>query len=83
MQEEWNEEYMGISAQGQMMSDLPYGQTSYNSSLSKGFKLKLGHNVQWVLVEMTAATGKEIAEHIMRLAKLISPSLVTLSYALC
>jgi hypothetical protein len=46
MQEQLDEEYMGLYALGQMMNDPLYGQISYNSSLSNAFKLKLGHNVQ-------------------------------------
>jgi hypothetical protein len=82
-QEELDEEYMGLYAPGQMMNDPLYGQISYNSSLSNAFKLKLGHDVQLFLVEMKAATGKEIAEHVMRPAKVIPASLVTVSYAHC
>ena len=82
-QEELDEEYMGLYAPGQMMNDPLYGQISYNSSLSNAFKLKLGHNVQLFLIEMKAATGKEIAEHVMRPAKVIPASLVTVSYANC
>ena len=33
------------------------------------------------LVDMEAATGKDIAEHVMRPAKIIPASLVTVSYA--
>ena len=83
MQEELDEEYMGLYALGQMMNDPLYGQISYNSSLSNAFKLKLGHDVQLFLVEMKAATGKEIAKHVMRPAKVIPASLVTVSYAHC
>jgi len=82
-QEELDEEYMGLYTLGQMMNDPLYGQISYNSSLSNAFKLKLGHDVQLFLVEMKAATGKNIAEHVMRPAKVISASLVTVSYAHC
>jgi hypothetical protein len=80
-QEELDKEYMGLYAPGQMMNDPPNGQISYNISLSNAFKLKLGHDVQLFLIEMMAATGKEIAEHIMRPAKVIPASLVTVSYA--
>jgi len=81
MQEELDEEYMGLSAPGQMMNDPLYGQISYNSSLSNVFKLTLGHNLKLFLLEMKAATGKDIAEHIFTLAKAIRASLVTISYA--
>jgi hypothetical protein len=79
-QEVLDQEYMGLYAPGQMMNDLLYGQTSYNSSLSNALKLKLGHNVKLFLVEMKAATGKDIAEHVIRLAKLIPACLVGVSY---
>ena len=46
MQEELDEEYMGLYAPGQIMNDPLYGQISYNSSLSNAFKFKLGHNVK-------------------------------------
>jgi hypothetical protein len=82
-QEELDEEYMGLYAPGQMMNDSLYGQISYNSSLSNAFKLKLGHDVQLFLVEMKAVTGKVIAEHVMRPAKVFPASLVTVSYAHC
>ena len=82
-QVELDEEYMGLYAPGQMMNDPLYDQISYNSSLSNAFKLKLGHNVQLLLIEMKAATGKEIAEHVMRPEKVILASLVTVSYAQC
>ena len=74
---------MGLYAPGQMMNDPLYGQISYNSSLSNAFKLKLGHDVQLFLIGMKAATGKDIAEHIMRPAKVIPTRHVTVSYAHC
>jgi len=64
-----------------MINDPLYGQISYNSSLSNAFKLKLGHDVQLCLIEMKAATGKDIAEHVMRPVEVIPASLVTVSYA--
>jgi len=82
-QEELDEEYMGLYAPGQMMNDPLSGQISYHSSLLIAFKLKLGHDVQQFLKEMKAATGKEIAEHVMRPAKVIPASHVTVSYAHC
>jgi len=74
---------MGLYTPGQIMNVPLYGQISYSSSLSNLFKLKLRHNVQLFLVEMNAATGKEVAEHIMRPAEVIPTSLVPVSYALC
>jgi len=82
-QEELDEEYMVLYAPGQMMNVPLYGQISYNSSLSNAFKLKLGHNVQLFLIEIKVAIGKEIAKHVMRPAKVIPTSLVTVSYAHC
>jgi len=55
----------------------------YNSSLSNTFKLELGHNVNVCLIEMKAETGKDIAEHLMRPAKVIPTSLVTVNYSHC
>jgi hypothetical protein len=63
------------------MNDVVYGQISYYSSLSNAFKLKLGHIVKPFLVEMKAATGKNIAEHVLRPAKVIPASLVMVSCA--
>jgi len=82
-QEELDEEYMGLYAPGQMMNVPLYGQISYNSSHSNAFKLKLGHNANLFLVEMKTATGKDIAEHVMRWANVIPTSLVLVSYAHC
>jgi hypothetical protein len=82
-QEQLDKEYMGSYAPGQMMNNPLYDQISYNSSLSNPFKLKLGHNVNVFLVEMKAATAKDIAEHVMRPAKVIPTSLFPVSYAHC
>jgi len=73
-QEELNKENMRLYAPGQRMNDAPYGPISYNCSLSNTSKLKLGHNVKIFLVETKAATGKDIAEYVMRPAKVIPPS---------
>jgi len=70
-QQVFDRKYMGLYPPGQMMNDPLYGQISYDSSLSNAFKLKLGHNEKLVLVEMKTATGKDIAEHIMRPVKVI------------
>jgi len=80
-QEELDEEDMWLYTPGQMLNDPWYGQISYNSSLSNAFKLKLGHDVKLFLVEMKAATGKDIAEHIIWPAKIIPASLVMVSDA--
>jgi len=82
-QEELDEEYMGLYSPGQMMNDTLHGQIFYNSSLSNAFKLKLGDDVELFLIEMKAAKGEVIAEHVMRPAKVIPASLVTVSYAKC
>jgi len=81
MQEELDQEYIGLYAPGQMMNDPLYGQISYNSSLSNAFQLELGHDVKLVLVEIKAATGKDFAEHIIRPVKVIPASLLPVSYA--
>jgi len=83
MPEESDEGYMGLYTPGQMMNDPRYGQISFNSSLSNAFKLKLGHNVKLFLVDMKAVTRKDTAEHVMRPAKVIPASLVTISYSHC
>jgi hypothetical protein len=77
--EEFDEEYMGLHALGQMMNDPLYGQISYNSSLSHAFKLKLGHHMKLFLVETKAATEKDIVEHVIRPAKVIPSSPVVVS----
>jgi hypothetical protein len=82
-QEELDEEYMGLYTPGQTMNDPLSGQISYNSFLSIAFKLKLGYNVNLLLLEMKEATGNENADHVMRLAKAIPASLVLVSYAHC
>jgi hypothetical protein len=83
MEEELDEEDMGLYAPGQMKNDPLYDQISYDSSLSNAFKLKQGHKVNVFLVEMKAATGKDNAEHVMRPAKVIAASLVPVKYAHC
>jgi hypothetical protein len=72
---------MGFYTPGQIMNDPLKSQISYNSSVSNVFKLKLGHYVKLFLIDMKAATGKDIAEHVMRLDKGIHTSLVVVSYA--
>jgi len=72
---------MDLYSPGQMMNDCLYGQISYNSSLSNTFKLKLEHNLKLFLVEMMAATGKDIAEHIIGPVEVIPSSFVLFSYA--
>ena len=67
---------MDIYKHQQMINDPIYGQISYNCCLSNAFKLKLGHNVKIFVVEMMGATGKEIAEHVIRLTKVIRTSRV-------
>jgi hypothetical protein len=81
--EELDEEYMGLYTLGQIINDPLHDQISYNSALSNAFKLKLGHNVNLFLVEMKAETGKDIAERVLRLGKVIPASLDPVSYAHC
>jgi hypothetical protein len=75
-QEELNQQYIGLYALGQTMNDCLSSQISYNSSLANAFKFKLGHDVKLLLVEMKAATGKDIAEHVIRPVMIIPVSLV-------
>jgi len=70
-QDELEEEFMGFCTNGQIVMDHIYGQISYNCCLSNAFVLKDGHNPKISLVEMKRATGKEIAKHIIRPAKVI------------
>jgi hypothetical protein len=74
--EELDEEYMGLYTNGQMITDPIYGQVSSNCCLSNAFKLKHGHDPTISLVAMKRATGKEMAEHVIRLAKVIPASRV-------
>ena len=66
-----------------MMNNPLYVQIPYNSSLSNSFNLKLGHNVKLFMLEMKAVTGKDVAEHVMRPAKVIPTNLFQVSYAHC
>jgi hypothetical protein len=79
--EELDEEYMGLSAPGQMMNDCQSGQISLNNCLLNAFKLEPGHNVKLFWVELKAATGKNILEDIIRPAKVIPASLIPARYA--
>ena len=75
-QDKLEEEYMGIYKHGQKINDPIYGQISYNCCLSNPFKLKLGDNVKIIVVQVMRATGKEIAEHVIRPTNEIRPSRV-------
>jgi len=75
-QAELDEAYMGLYTNEQMITDSMYGQISYNCCLSNLFKLTLRHDPNIFLVEMKRATGTEIAEHIIRPAKVIPASRV-------
>jgi len=64
--------YEGLFTHMETMNDPMYGQISYNCYCSNTFKMKLGHNLTKVLVEIRIAIGKEeTAEYIIRLAKVI------------
>ena len=73
-QDELEEQNMGINKHGQIINAPIYDQILSNCCLSNDFKLKLGHNVKIFLVEMMRATGKDIAEHVIRLMKVIRAS---------
>jgi len=60
-----------------MMIDPVYGQILYNSCLSNAFQLKLEQDCQLVLVEMKTATRKGSVEQVIRPAKVIPASFVT------
>ena len=72
--DEFEEEYMGLYTNGQMITDLIYGQIWYCCCLSNTIRLKLRHNQKILLVETKRAIGKEIVEHIIKPAKVIPPS---------
>jgi len=67
---------MGFSKHGQIINNPIYGQISYNCCLSNAFKLKLEHKVKLFLVEVMRVTGKEIAEHVIWVTKVIPASRV-------
>jgi hypothetical protein len=75
VQEVLDKEYMGLYTPRHIMNDPLYGQILYNSSLANAYKLRLGRDVKLFLVDIKAATGKDIAEHAIRPAKLIPASL--------
>jgi hypothetical protein len=81
--EELNEEYMGLYTNGEMITDLIYGQISYHCGLSNIFKLKLAHDLKIFWVEMKRATGKAIAEHLIRPAKVIPLAVFRLDVRKC
>jgi len=67
-----DEEYLELYTNGQMTMDPICGQISYNCCLSNVFKLKLGHYAKIFWFKMKRATGKEIANHVIRPAKAIA-----------
>jgi hypothetical protein len=81
--DEFDEEYIGLYAPGQLINDPCFGPISFNSSISIAFKLKVGYNLKLFLVGIKVVTGKDIAEHLMRPAKLIPTSFVAVTYAHC
>jgi hypothetical protein len=62
---------MGLSTHRHNIIDLIYGQISFNCCLSNAFKLKLGYNLKIFLVTIKRAAEKDIAKHVIRLAKVI------------
>jgi len=71
-----DEECTGWYTHGQMMDDAIYGLISYNCWLYNAFRLKLGYNLNIMLVAIRRGTGKEMTEHIVRPAKAIPRSQV-------
>jgi len=82
-QDELEEEDLGIYKHGQMINDPIYDQILYNCCLWNAFKLKLQYNVMIFLVEMMRATGKEIAEHVFMLTKVIPLAVFKLDVSNC
>lgn len=73
------DKYMGLYAPAQIMNDPVHGQISYNSSFSNACKMKVGYNLKTFLVEMNTARGKDIVEHIIRPARVMRGSLLTVN----
>jgi hypothetical protein len=71
-QDESDDEYIGLYLDFQMLDDPIYGQISYNCGHSNASKLKLGCNVMILLIEISRAMEKEIAQHVVILATVIS-----------
>jgi len=65
-QDRMDKEYIGSYTHGNMIHYPIYGQISFNCCFSNAVKLKLGHNVKIIMVQMMRATGKEMAEHVIR-----------------
>jgi len=66
-----------------MMNDHLYGQIWYDSSISNPMKLRLQYNLKLFSVEMQAATGNDIARHVIRPAKVIPTALLQLVMPHC
>jgi hypothetical protein len=62
VQDVLDEQYMELYAPWKLINDPIYGLISDNSSLSNAFQLILGYNVNQFLVDMNAATWKDIAD---------------------
>jgi len=75
-QAELDEEYLGLYTNEQIIMDPINDQISYNFCLSNAFKLKPGHDPKIFLVKMMRTRGQEIAEHMIRPAKVIPASRV-------
>jgi len=82
-QDELEAEYMEIYKHGQMIKDPIYGHIWYNCCHSNTIKLKLGYNLKIFVLEMKRATGKETAEHKIRLTKVIPLALSRLDVSKC
>jgi len=82
-QDELGQEYMRIYKHGQTINDSIYSQILYHCCLSNASTLKLGHNLKIFMLEMKRATGKEIAEHVMRPTKVIPLALLRLDVTNC
>jgi len=74
--DEFEEDYMGLYTNRQMISNPIYGQISFRCCLSKAVKMEFGCNLKRFLVEIKRATEMEIAEHVIRQTKVIPASCV-------
>ena len=65
---------MGLCTNRQMIMNTIYGQISYHYCHSKAFKAKLAHDQEIFYFRIRRATGKEIAERIIKPVNLIPAS---------
>jgi len=71
VQDELDEEYIGLYTPGLILDNDLFGQVSYYFCLSNVVKLKLGHNPKIVLVEKKRARRKVIGKHVIGPVKVL------------